>query len=443
MLENKQSESFTPLVPELGYEVSLVIPTRNEAGNIEPLLMRLHQAMKGVSTEVVFVDDSTDETPEVIAKLQDWFPRQITLLHRPPERRKNGLGGAVVEGFQVAQGTWVCVMDADLQHPPEMLPRLLYQAKKGGSDIVLGSRLAPGGDASSLGWKRMFISQVFPLPTRLTFPQRLRTVTDPLTGFFLTRKAALKMDELRPDGFKILLEILISHPDLKVAEVPIHFGHRNAGESKASVKETVKFLRGLFRLRLAGQQNFLRFLAVGMSGLFVNSLALAAFTELMGIHYLISAALATQASTLWNFAGTEWWVFGKRQAQHGFWQRLVSFLLMNNAMLLLRGPILTVLVDRLSMNYLLANLASLFAMTLLRYLLADQWIWNKDKTQEKRKQTMNQTSTSKTEQFGYAYNIHNIVGIAKLLCFACACLIHRLLPFLLGFVFVPDPLICQ
>ena len=414
MLENKQSESFTPLVPELGYEVSLVIPTRNEAGNIEPLLMRLHQAMKGVSTEVVFVDDSTDETPEVIAKLQDWFPRQITLLHRPPERRKNGLGGAVVEGFQVAQGTWVCVMDADLQHPPEMLPRLLHQAKRSGADLVMGSRLAPGGDATSLGWKRMFISQVFALTTRLTFPQRLRTVTDPLTGFFLTRKAALKMDELRPDGFKILLEILISHPDLKVAEVPIHFGHRNAGESKASVKETVKFLRGLFRLRLAGQQNFLRFLAVGMSGLFVNSLALAAFTELMGIHYLISAALATQASTLWNFAGTEWWVFGKRQAQHGFWQRLVSFLLMNNAMLLLRGPILTVLVDRLSMNYLLANLASLFAMTLLRYLLADQWIWNKDKTQEKRKQKMNQTSTSKTEQFGYAYNIHNLVKVASM-----------------------------
>src|ERR1043166_903166 len=120
MMENKLSESFTSLA-QVGYEVSLVIPTRNEAGNIEPLLMRVHQAMKGVPTEVLFVDDSTDETPEVIAKLQDWFPLHITLIHRPAERRKNGLGGAVVEGFQQAQGTWVCVMDADLQHPPEML----------------------------------------------------------------------------------------------------------------------------------------------------------------------------------------------------------------------------------------------------------------------------------------------------------------------------------
>ncbi|HLO31349.1 MAG TPA: glycosyltransferase family 2 protein, partial [Anaerolineales bacterium] len=402
---------------ETGYEVSVVIPTRNEAGNIEPLLMRVHQAMKGVATEVVFVDDSTDETPEVISKLQDWFPLRITLIHRPPERRKNGLGGAVVEGFQAAQGTWMCVMDADLQHPPEMLPRLLHQAKKSGSDIVMGSRLAAGGDSSSLGFTRNVISHVFALTTRLAFPQRLRQVTDPLTGFFLTKRAALQVDELKPDGFKILLEILVSHPALKVSEVPIHFGHRNAGESKASAKETIKFLRGLLRLRLAGQQHFLRFLLVGVSGLVVNSLALAAFTELAGIHYLISAALATQASTLWNFAGTEWWVFGKRAAERSFWQRLVSFLVMNNGMLLLRGPLLSLLVSRMGVNYLLANLVSLFAMTLLRYFVADQWIWNKDKPEEKRKKTMNvlkQNTTSKVEQFGYSYNLHNILKVASM-----------------------------
>src|SRR5215217_3627807 len=81
------------------YDISLVIPTRNEAGNIEPLLMRVHQAVKGIAVEVVFVDDSTDETPNVIRKLQDWFPLPIKLIHRPKEERKNGLGGAVVEGF--------------------------------------------------------------------------------------------------------------------------------------------------------------------------------------------------------------------------------------------------------------------------------------------------------------------------------------------------------
>ncbi len=150
--------------------------------------MRIHQAVKGIAVEVVFVDDSTDETPDMIRKLQDWFPLPIKLIARP-ERRQNGLGGAVVEGFQAAQGTWMGVMDADLQHPPEMIPRLLRHAQKSGSDIVIGSRLAPGGDSSSLGFTRNVISHVFALTTRIAFPQRLWNVTDPLTGFFLTKRA--------------------------------------------------------------------------------------------------------------------------------------------------------------------------------------------------------------------------------------------------------------
>ena len=182
------------------YDISLVIPTRNEAGNIEPLLMRIHQAVKGIATEVVFVDDSTDNTPEVIRKLQEWFPLPIKLIHRPKELRKNGLGGAVVEGFKATQAKWMCVMDADLQHPPEMIPRLYRQAQKSGADIVMGSRLAPGGDASSLGFTRTLISYAFAWTTRLTFPQRLRKVTDPLTGFFMTRRAAVNPEELRPAG---------------------------------------------------------------------------------------------------------------------------------------------------------------------------------------------------------------------------------------------------
>src|SRR5689334_15898240 len=424
MLENRILKSLASMTSEMQtvYDLSMVIPTRNEAGNIEPLLMRIHQALKGISAEVVFVDDSTDETPEVIRKLQEWFPLPIKLIHRPQEARQNGLGGAVVEGFKATQGTWMGVMDADLQHPPEMIPRLLRQAQKNGSDIVIGSRLAPGGDSSSLGVTRNLISHVFAWTTRIAFPQRLWNVSDPLTGFFLTKRAALKVDDLKPDGFKILLEILVSHPHLKVSEVPIQFGHRNAGESKASVKETVKFFRGLYRLRMAGNANFVRFLIVGLTGLVVNSAALYAFTELAGIHYVISAAIATQVSTLWNFGLTETWVFGKRQTERPFLQRLVSFLLINNLLLILRGPIMTFMVGRLGVHYLISNLASLFVMTLLRYLLADKWIWNhenkKATTTEERKVDMNGTQSTKTskkaEAFSFSYNIHNIIQVASM-----------------------------
>jgi putative flippase GtrA len=360
------------------------------------------------------VDDSSDNTPEVIRKLQEWFPLPIKLIHRPKELRKNGLGGAVVEGFKAAQAKWMCVMDADLQHPPEMIPRLYRQAQKTGADIVMGSRLAPGGDASSLGFTRTLISYAFAWTTRLTFPQRLRKVTDPLTGFFMTRRAAVNPEELRPDGFKILLEILVSHPQLKVAEVPIQFGYRNAGESKASVSETVKFFRGLFRLRLAGNENFVKFLVVGLSGLFVNSFVLWAFAEFAAVHYLLAAVLATQASTLWNFGLTEGWVFGQRATERSFLTRLVSFLLMNNAMLLLRGPIMTLLVSQLGVHYVIANLASLFAMTVLRYLLADKWIWNHSKNTQTSTQERNTEMAAKTDAFSYSYNIHNIIRVASM-----------------------------
>jgi len=379
MIDNKLSQSFLSMTSDVQtkFELSIVIPTRNEAGNIEPLLSRIQQAMRGISTEVIFVDDSTDNTPEVIKNLQYSYSLEIKLITRLPEQRKNGLGGAVVEGFKSAQSPWVCVIDADLQHPPESIPQVLRQAEKTQSDIVIGSRLAPGGDSTSLGLSRNIISHTFAWTTRLTFPERLLKITDPLSGFFITRRAALNLDELRPDGFKILLEIMVKNPKLVISEIPIQFGHRHAGESKASVTETIRLFRGLYRLRVAGNLAFIRFLAVGVSGLLVNSLVLAAFTELAGLNYLLSAVLATQASTLWNFGLTESWVFGKRQTERPFIQRLGGFVVINNLLLLLRSPIMTVMVNQWHVHYLIANLFSLFAMTLLRYFVADKWLWNK------------------------------------------------------------------
>lgn len=419
------------------FTLSMIIPTRNEAGNIVPLLERISRATRGISLELVFVDDSTDDTAEVIKGIQDRFSFPIVLIKRPPEQRKSGLGGAVVEGFKVAQSPWVCVMDADLQHPPEFIPKILKHAQQTHSDVVCGSRLAQGGDATSLGLKRTIISQVFAMTTRATFPQRLKNITDPLTGFFILRRSAVNPNDLHPDGFKILLEILVSHPTLVVSEIPIHFGHRNAGESKASVQETIRYLRGLFRLRLAGNENFIRFLGVGFSGLIVNSLALAVFTEFAAIHYLLSAILATQVSTLWNFGLTESWVFKNRATERPFLQRLASFLVINNLLLFIRGPILTILVAQLGIHYLIANLASLFALTLFRYLVADRWIWEKSPTVDplqaqslsnwRTKMTKTQPDATPLSQpvmekierapsnpFIYSYNIHDILRVASM-----------------------------
>ena len=361
------------------FTISIIVPTRNEAGNIEPLLSRIDEATRGIPIEVVFVDDSTDDTPQVIRDLQNRFSLQVVLIARPPERRGNGLGGAVVEGFRIARSSWVCVMDGDLQHPPEMILPLYKQAEDTGTDIVVGSRLARGGDASSLGRNRLLVSHALAMATRVTFPGRLRNVTDPLSGFFIARRAAVALDLLRPDGFKILLEILARCPNVSVSELPIQFGYRNAGESKASVREVLRFMRLLLRLRLASDKHFLQFVTVGVSGLLVNSLVLAFATEWLRIYYLASIVLATVGSTVWNFALTELWVYRDRQQTQGRLGRFSMFFVMNSAALLLRGPIVFILTSVLSIHYLISNLVSLAALTVLRYLFADKWIWGQTK----------------------------------------------------------------
>jgi len=109
--------------------LTVIVPTRNEAQNILPLLKRLAAALTGVPFEVLFMDDSTDNTPEAIAQAAPCFPFPVQVIARPPEQR-NGLSGAVVEGFGAARGEWLCVMDADLQHPPELVPALLTRAQE-------------------------------------------------------------------------------------------------------------------------------------------------------------------------------------------------------------------------------------------------------------------------------------------------------------------------
>lgn len=355
--------------------LSIIVPTKNEAKNIEPLLEHIRQTTHGLRLSVVFVDDSTDETPQIVESLSDRFPFDITLIARPPERR-NGLGKAVVEGMRAVRSDWICVMDGDLQHPPEVIPQLLNHAEATGANLVAASRLSEGGSTAGLSFSRKVVSYGLALASRLLFPKRLRQITDPLTGFFLVRRDAIDPEELRPEGFKILLEVLVRSPRLRVSEIPFEFGERHAGESKANSHEAMLLFRQMLRLSILSQKHLFRFGVTGGSGLLVNSLLMALFTELFGLFYLLSAVLATQGSTLWNFVLTEKWVFSDREKKQGaMWHRLAGFLFMNNGMLALRGPLLAVLVTWLGIHYLAANLLSLVLMTLLRFAVADRLIW--------------------------------------------------------------------
>jgi dolichol-phosphate mannosyltransferase len=359
-------------------ELTVIVPTRDEADNVAPLLEALERAVPA-HTEVIFVDDSDDGTAGQVAEYGERCRLEVGLIRRPPDRRSDGLGGAVVEGLCAARAPWAVVMDGDLQHPPEVIREMLAVARGGEADLVVASRRCPHGDAAGLPRMRSVVSRATTALARGLFGRRLSGVSDPMSGFFLVRRDALDVGALKPDGFKILLELLVRTPGLRVAEVPFHFGERHAGRSKASVREGLRFLRLLWTLRIGGLvASFARFGLVGVTGLLVNSLALFAFVELAGMHYLAGALLATQVSTLWNFAGTEFWVFRGRPMARTRLSRLALYAVMNNIALALRTPVLVLLTSVLGVQYLVSNIASLILLTVIRYCVADVWIWARD-----------------------------------------------------------------
>ncbi len=239
-------------------EISLIVPTLNEAANLTPLAERIDAALRGRRYELLIVDDnSRDNTPQVCEELSKRFPLRLITRTQP----KDGLSGAVLHGMAEARGDILVVMDADLQHPPEKIPEVVAPLIEDRADFVIGSRYVKGGSIET-GWSpyRALNSWV---ATVLARPFAGK-VHDPMSGFLALRRVDYaNAKRLTPLGYKIGLELLCKTRAKRVVEVPIHFAKRNAGESKLSLKEQFRYLEHLSRLydfsfpRLAPMLKFL------------------------------------------------------------------------------------------------------------------------------------------------------------------------------------------
>ena len=363
--------------------VTVIVPTRNEAGNVAVLVERLDAVLRGVRAEILFVDDSTDDTPDRIRSVAERPGPEVRLLHRSGSERVGGLGGAVLAGLRSARGSWAVVMDGDLQHPPESVPELVRTGDDSGADLVVASRYRGAGSAAGLaGSARRRVSGAGTRLARGAFPRRLAGCTDPMSGFFAVRRGAIDLDRLRPRGFKILLEIVARSPRLRLAEVPFAFQQRHSGESKASLREGLLLARKLVGLRavslLGGRDampaRVLGFGAVGATGIVVNSLALWLLVDGAGAGVLVGASLATQASTLWNYLLTETLLFRGPKARSRS-TRFVGFVAVNNVVLLLRLPLLAWLVRGAGVDYLVASVLTLLAAFAARFLVSDRYLF--------------------------------------------------------------------
>ncbi len=231
-------------------DVSVVVPTRNESGNVGPLVMRLSNAFANYdfTWEVVFADDSDDATPEVIERLVATAGQRILLLHRERGEREGGLGGAVNDGFLKSAGRVLIVMDADLQHPPEIVPSLVAPVLSGEADLVAGTRYGRGGNGDGLANPvRQTIAVACRQLAHLLVPKS-RPLSDPMSGLFAFDRSVVEGVELHPDGYKILLEVAAHGTWHSARNVDYRFHKRLSGESKAGLREGLVFLRHVWHL---------------------------------------------------------------------------------------------------------------------------------------------------------------------------------------------------
>lgn len=244
-----------------GTGITVVVPTYSEAPNLPELVRRIHGCLPEVEI-VVVDDDSPDGTAEVARGLGRTLP--VRVIERRGER---GLSTAVLRGLREARTELCVVMDADLSHPPEAIPALV-QAVHEGADVAVGSRYVPGGEIQGWPLRRRFTSAA---GTLLAWP--LAPVRDPMSGFFCLRRGLVDGVELRPTGFKILLEILARTGTRKIAELPIRFEDRSQGASKFGPKQRREFLAQLRELYLELNPWPLRlakFLCTGAMGVLPN-----------------------------------------------------------------------------------------------------------------------------------------------------------------------------
>jgi dolichol-phosphate mannosyltransferase len=280
-------------------ELSIVIPTYKERGNVAELVRRLNEALSGISWEAIFVDDNSPDGTAAAVKDIAQTDNRVRCLRRVGRR---GLAGACIEGMLSSASPFVAVMDADLQHDEKVLPQMLARLRSG-ADLVAGTRYVAGGSAGSFSERRGAISRAATWLTRRLVGTPL---SDPMSGFFMMRRDRLEemAPRLSPVGFKILLDIAATGGErLSIAEQPYVFGARFDGESKFSAQIGVEFL-GLLLAKMTGDlvdPRFLFFAIVGTLGLLVHLIALRLALAFMPDAFRAAQIVATLVAMTSNF----------------------------------------------------------------------------------------------------------------------------------------------
>ncbi|WP_255465093.1 glycosyltransferase family 2 protein [Nitrosopumilus sp. b3] len=308
-------------------QISIIIPTYNESQNILNILKSIGDIIpKNVFTEAIVVDDnSPDGTGKIVEDYLKSVKKiagyTIDIIHRTT---KNGLSSAILSGIQRAAGDTIIVMDSDLSHPPQIIPKMIETLKKYQCDMVVASRYITGGQINGWNTKRKFLSKVATMIAKRGLNVK---TNDPMSGFFAFRKGILKGLSFDAIGFKILLEILVKKRGLDVKEIPYTFQDRKLGSSKLNSSIVFDYIKSVWKLYRSNKleennekRNSVkffskagRFYTIGASGFAINYLiSLMLSGGITEIWYLYANIIGIITSMTSNFVFNKWWTFGDR-----------------------------------------------------------------------------------------------------------------------------------
>jgi len=223
--------------------LSMIIPTYMEKESLPELIGRIEYSLRTLRFEIVIIDDAS---PDGTAECAESLNRNFGNIKVVKRAGKLGLSSAVLDGFQTANANILAVMDADLQHPPELIPQMYYEMQRG-YDLVIASRYIEGSKIEGMNLRRRILSKAAIVLIHVLLP-RTRKIRDAMSGFFMLRRDIIEDVKLNPVGFKILLEIIVRGKYSLVAEVPYTFKPRRRGKSSLNLKEIWNFMVHVWRL---------------------------------------------------------------------------------------------------------------------------------------------------------------------------------------------------
>lgn len=371
-------QKFSPLVPvpsgslailatpvtDTSLKFSLIIPSYNEGDNIQEIVRILSQLLNTTipgEYELIVVDDnSPDGTWKLAQELTAEYP-QLRVMRRQTEK---GLSTAVIRGWQVARGEILGVIDADLQHPPEVLLNLWQEIERG-ADLATASRHVEGGGVSEWSIIRRFLSRGAQMLGLMILPEVISRLSDPMSGYFMVRRDAIVGKSLSPVGYKILIEVAARGNIRWIGEVGYVFRERQAGESKVTWKQYIEYIQHLLGLRLDlwPVKRFIRFGISGFSGVFVDFGVFYLLRTVLGLALTRSTICSSEIAIINNFLWNDLWTFKDISRGQKGWRKRFKRLLKFNV-ICLSGLIINVLLVNLMFNVLGVNeyLAKLIAI---------------------------------------------------------------------------------